>query len=242
MNKILQYFPDEFVDKKSGKIKIPQHVKRVRLDVGVSENAPMSREWIAEDRAGELLIFGFEPHPESRRILREGTSVWPNPIQPQEVGKRLILMPFALQSKKEFGTAKFYLTKNNSGCSSLFRPRSIPIQQEITVETCSLSQFFDHFPFESVPFIEYLKIDAQGADFEIVQGAEPYLGKVSVVTLEAEEMEYPSASNNLEAVKKYMLEKNFILANNLNCGDPTFVNLLYKDLVDSKKIKPFQRG
>ena len=99
MNKILQYFPDEFVDKKSGKIKIPQHVKRVRLDVGVSENAPMSREWIAEDRAGELLIFGFEPHPESRRILREGTSVWPNPIQPQEVGKRLMQPELAMRNK-----------------------------------------------------------------------------------------------------------------------------------------------
>ena len=242
MKTILQYLPDQLVDKRSDKIKIPNSTKRVRLDVGVSENAPMSRKWIEEDTTGELLIFGFEPHPESRKILREGTSKWPNPIDPQEVGKRLILLPFALQSKNEYGTARFYLTQNNSGCSSLFHPKTIPVQKEITVETCSLSQFFDYFPFESVPYIEYLKIDAQGADFNIVQGAGRYLEKVAVVTLETEETEYPAATNNLADAEKFMFEHNFIPAKNLNCADPTFVNLLYKNLVESKKIKPFQKG
>lgn len=242
MKKILQYLPTELVDEEAEKIKIPSTIKRVRLDVGVSENAPMSRQWIGEDTAGELLIFGFEPHPKSRKILKAGTSRWPNPIAPHEVGKRLILLPFALKSRKEYGTARFYLTKDNSGCSSLFRPKTIPVEDETLVETCSLSQFFDLFPFENIPFIEYLKIDAQGADFQILQGAEDYLKKIAVVTLEAEENEYPSALNSLQAIQEYMLKHKFFLTKKLNCGDPTFVNILFQELVESKKINPFQQG
>jgi FkbM family methyltransferase len=242
MEKILDYLPPWLVDLKKKKIILPPMIKRVRLDVGLSDNAPMSKQWIAEDAERELMVIGFEPHPGSRKTLQAGASRWPIVISPQEIGKRLIILPFALQSKKEYGEAKFYLTKNDSGCSSLFRPKTIPIDGETVVETCSLAQFFDLFPFESIPFIEYLKIDAQGADFEIIQGAGGYLQNIAVVTLEAEENEYPEAANQLTVTKEFMTQNNFLFVENLDCTDPTFVNRLYYDMVLSGSIRPFQKG
>ena len=42
------------------KIKIPSWAKRVKLDIGMSLNAPNSQKWLEADN--ELCVFGFEPN------------------------------------------------------------------------------------------------------------------------------------------------------------------------------------
>ncbi len=40
-----------------GKIEIPAHIKRVKLDIGLSYSAPMSQEWLT--REDDLLVVWF---------------------------------------------------------------------------------------------------------------------------------------------------------------------------------------
>lgn len=41
----------------------------------------------------------------------------------------------------------------------------------VPVEVTTLKHFFDRFPWDRFPHIEYLKVDAQGADLDILKGA-----------------------------------------------------------------------
>lgn len=242
MNPILSSLPPALTIPETGKIRLPPKIKRVRLDIGLSENAPMSRQWIQEDFENDLLVFGFEPNPQSRKFLFNGNSQWPNPIDPELIGKKLIVLPFALCPHPEVCRVPFYITKDNSGCSSLFKPKTIKIQEKIQVEACSLKNFLSLFPFEQVSWIEYIKVDAQGGDFGIIQGIGEYFDKIAVITLEAEVDEYPESDNRIDKIEKFLMQRNFVREHSLNCDDPTFVNQAYKSLIETKKIRPFQRG
>ena len=41
----------------NGFIKIPTWVKRVKIDVGLSDGAPQSAKWLEDEK--DLLVFGF---------------------------------------------------------------------------------------------------------------------------------------------------------------------------------------
>ena len=51
-----------------GKIVLPDWVKRLKVDVGLSYSAANSIQWIRQDP--NLMVFGFEPLPESCEKLR----------------------------------------------------------------------------------------------------------------------------------------------------------------------------
>jgi hypothetical protein len=42
---------------------IPTHIKKIRIDVGLSYDAPHSSQWLNE--ADDIFVFGFEPVPEN---------------------------------------------------------------------------------------------------------------------------------------------------------------------------------
>ena len=87
-------------------------------------------------------------------------------------------------------------TKNDCGCSSLYEPSNFEVAKIIDVPIFTLADFFDIFPFDTHPIIEYIKIDAQGADLDIVKSAGHYLkDRVIYITIEAEDLHYKNLSS-----------------------------------------------
>lgn len=227
-----------------GKIDIPDHIKHIKLDIGLSYSAPMSQHWLSQEN--DLMVFGFEPHPASVKSILEG-AVKKNPLhgQPLEkkyIGKNFFLVPCALGISDK-AKVKFFITQEDCGCSSLYTPKQMNIAEIIEVPIFLLSDFFDSFPFDTHPVIEYIKIDAQGADLDIVKSAGAYIAeRVVYITLEAENSQYANTHNSHDEIDRYMKHMGFVAHATHHTSDPTYFNTRFKDYVTSHEITIYQKG
>jgi FkbM family methyltransferase len=181
MNKIIKNTLGNYINDQ-GLINIPDWCKRVSIDVGTSINAPNSEYWLNLDT--EMCVFAFEPNPFNVKHLRKGNKIWPIHLDPKKINISFFIIECAL-SKGEPRISDFYCTSNDSGTSSMFKPSYFDVKEVVQVSTISLQDFFDLFPWEKVEYVEHLKIDAQSADFDIVQGAGNYL-KENILYLSVE--------------------------------------------------------
>ena len=226
---------------------IPPVIKRIKIDIGLSYNAPHSQIWLDHD--ADLFVFGFEPNPESVKCL-QGNSIEKreaNHGQPlsQKNKPRFHLFPFALSNVEEPTEMDFYIMQKDCGTSSLHEPCDVtlgPIQNKVKVPVFSLAHFFQSFPNDRFPIIEYIKVDAQGSDLDILKGAKHYLSEhVVFITAEPESKQYKDCESNAEEhLAKFMKENGFFQIQHPNTSDPTFVNQRF--LEEAKHIFIYQRG
>jgi len=121
------------------------------IDIGVGEESTILVEY-SEVFAS---VIGFEPHRYAYNMIRPKTSVKDN----------ITVYNTALSSKQE--SVIFYSCTNNSGLSGVRKPRA---REEFTthiLETMTL----DDFPLNVSGKIDKIKIDAEGADVNILFGA-----------------------------------------------------------------------
>jgi hypothetical protein len=151
-----------------------------------------------------------------------------------------------------------HVTKDDPGCSSLLRPRTFDVLHTERVNVWTLNDVLDYFPFGRVPVIDHLKIDAQGADFEIIKGASRYLDKFFAITLEVDTDEYKETTNSQADVEHFMRENGFIRAGHgvlahlnylvkgyridVETDDPTYINLNQIHLSKNRRFLLHQRG
>jgi FkbM family methyltransferase len=237
-------------------LSIPDYAQSVKIDVGLSVNAPQSSIWLKRD--SELFVFGFEPLLDNIERIKAGESKWPENLSPELIGQRIVIVPCALSDKTDLAGRDFFVTKNDPGCSSLLEPVSMEVQKIERVPVITLDKFLDFFPFERFPFIEHLKIDVQGADFEVIRGSDEHLDKIMFITLEIDTIHYIGSTQSESEIKKYMKARGFILLSNsllgraqrflkgikviLETDDPTFLNykLYLRNSKPQKNI--YQRG
>ena len=209
---------------------IPENCTHVKLDVGLSWNAPYCQGWLAKEP--NLMVFGFEPNPELVYIIPNGKKKYIDE-------KRFSLVPVALSNVDKVEQMDFYINNEDCGTSSLFNHDEKHlgrIKKVVKVNVCSLKMFFDNFPWERFEYIDYIKIDAQGSDLNVLKGAGKYLQeRVVYVTAEPDGYQYYGAEEcNTNNITNYMLSQNFIKINHPNTQDPTFVNSKFIEL--AKKI------
>ncbi len=224
---------DKYIDFK----KIPDNKKRIKIDIGLSYSAPHTQIWLENDnKNNDLYVIGFEPNPENYHsilnkniVQKEGHA---KPLSNEYINDNYTqIIPVALSDKK--GEMDFYCMKNDSGTSSLYCPVDNKylgdIKEVIKIPVFTLKDLFDIFDWEKFPMIEYIKIDAQGADFDILKGAGDYLKeRVVYITAEAEDSCYKDCGhNNLNNMKDYLEKQDFIHINHPNTFDPTFINKKY---------------
>jgi len=225
--------------------KIPLNIKRIKLDVGLSYNAPHTQNWFENDNINnDLYIFGFEPNPEcinsilNKNIINKHPTV--NPLDNKYINDDYFqLIPVALENVEEEKSMDFYCMTNDCGTSSLKKPIGLgEIKEIVKVPVFSLKHFFDLFDWNRFPIIEYLKIDAQGSDLDIIKSGGDYIKKIIFITAEPENYYYENCRhNNIIEMKNYLETKNFILINHPNTKDPKFINKEYIDLYDKIYIK-----
>lgn len=226
---------------------IPQNIKRIKIDVGLSYNAPQSQVWLEHNH--DLFVFGFEPNEENIASLMSGNvqkrhPSHGTPISPQNM-ERFCLIPVALENVEVETEMVFYETANDSGTSSLNKPIESQlgaVKNVRKVPVFALKHFFDTFDWERFPVIEYLKIDAQGSDLNILKSAGHYLKeRVLYVTAEAEMHTYEGIfENNQYNIDKYMGDNGFIRVCNKSTSDPTYLNLHLME--HDKDVFIFQQG
>jgi FkbM family methyltransferase len=212
-----------------GKIEIPYWVKKVKLDIGTSLSAPNSEIWL--QREDNLMVFGFEPNPSNIKILNEGQNFWPHHIKKNRIGYSFFYIECALSNFKS-ESEKFYCTSSdNSGTSSLFKPKTFSINEIVDVPVITLEDFFDLFPWEKVPYIDQIKIDTQSSDFNVIKGIGKYLEeKIVYVDVETTTNGQYFSEENPIKINEYMVEKGFEC---LKWGiNATFVNKRYKDILN----------
>ena len=234
-----------------GKILVPDFVTSIKIDIGLSGNAPQSKVWI--DANPNVLIFGFEPLSMNIKMISEASSTWPIRLNPKNIGRNIFIIPVALSSKTLGHKLKMKITDNDSGSSSLLDSTNLLQSTSEFVPVFKLDDFIDYIDLERFEFIEYVKIDAQGMDFEVIRGAKKHLSKICFLTAELD-LNYFGTENNglkldcfmalrgflkLGKISVYLLRRVFKLK--INVDDPTYLNLRLVNKVN-KNFFIYQKG
>lgn len=253
MQKLIEASGIEILD---GKIVLPEYCKSVRLDVGLSVNAPQSAVWISRDTT--LHVFGFEPVSENRKMILRGNAPWPVNLNPQLIGQRIDIIPCALMDRSTPGGLDIFVTKKDPGCSSLLRPKSFEVDYTERIDVGTLNEFLDYFPFDDISFISHLKIDVQGADIQVIEGGLKFLDRIMSITSEVDTTEYEGTRNSTRALTQMLRPYGFILLKkhllsriilrlrgiriSVETDDPTFLNLRLFKTEKPDNFWVYQRG
>jgi FkbM family methyltransferase len=247
---------DYFIDKSgatlvAGKILIPEYVTSIKFDIGLSCNAPQSKVWIEANP--KALVFGFEPLSKNIKMISEGTSDWPIRLNPRDIGRNIFILPIALSSTSLNHKLKMKIADQDSGCSSLLDSLNLLQSTSEYVPVFKLDDFMDYLDFKRIRFIEYVKIDAQGMDFEIIRGTKKYLKKICFLTAEMD-LNYLETTNSTFKLNLFMLLRGFlrigkissyflhkIFCLTINVDDPTYINLRLVNRIN-KNFFIYQKG
>ena len=248
INQISEFiYPDEIkimnlvsmYDTISNKIKIPINITHVKIDIGLSYNAPNSRHWVnyLENR----FVFGFEPNKNSINSTLTGNYNGMTFFSDLCIGKHFQLIPCAVDIEENKCT--FYNTINDVGCSSLYKPVDETwIGTSYEVQCFQLKTFFQYFPWDKYPYIEHIKTDTQGNDLRVIKSMENYIEKVAYITVEIGDERFlyncdkKDSGYTFNDINTYMINNGFkLIPSNVRGigltteGDPTYVNTKFSD-------------
>jgi FkbM family methyltransferase len=239
-----------------GKIFIPQYATTVSIDVGLSVNAPQSAIWL--ERNAGLFVIGFEPIQSNIDAIYIGKSQWPINLDPRMIGTRISIVKAALSNENLPDTRNFYVTKNDPGCSSFLKPINLEVDRIEVVSVFTLDEVLSYFPFDRIAYIDHLKVDAQGTDFDVIKGVDKNLSRILFITLEIDTQNYFDGNQTEKSVSRFLRLHGFCRIKNslfgqvcrrvlginihLEVDDPTYINLaLYKKLGKPRKYV-YQQG
>jgi FkbM family methyltransferase len=191
-----------------GKLSFPEFATGVKIDVGLSGDAPQSEIWTQNDPG--MVVMGFEPLSKQIRKIENYGSSHPIKLDPSKIGKSVFIFPVALSSKSKTEKQKMHIVDGDAGQSSLLIPKNRSHSTFEFVSVYSLDDFLDLFPFDKFEYIDQLKVDAQGMDLEILRGATRNLSRVMYVTVEIDK-DYEGTKNRRSLTVLYMARKGFIL-------------------------------
>ena len=151
---------------------------------------------------------------------------------------KAIIIPVALSNVDIPCNMVLYVPELSAGCGSLLKSdpskRLGNVLNEYNVSVFSLRHFFELLPMDKIEYIDYIKIDVQGKDLDVLKSAGDFLkDKVVYITAEPENLDYIGSSNNtIDNIISYMKNIGFIYLNHQNTSDPTFLNSKFIDKKD----------
>lgn len=233
MNKVISKLFGEKL--KNGKIAIPNWAKRVKIDVGTSLNAPNSEVWLNNE--DDCVVFGFEPNKYNVHALETGSNIGRHVRQLKLTPSRFNYSFFCFNcalSNYQAEEMDFYCAEDDSGTSSLFKPKEFEVAEITKVPVIKLADFFEIFPWETISHIEQLKIDAQSSDFNVIKGAGEYLSeRVVYIDIETGTNGQYENQESPQELKEYIESQGFVC---LSWGlDATFLNSRLMHLKDQIK-------
>ena len=238
----------------NNKILLKNETKHIKIDVGLHYYACHSQNWIEHDinNSNDTVVFGFEANRNCieylKSTIKNDNSKCPThtiQLKGEHLYSKFFPIPVALGNVSTPKYMDFYTPSLSEACCSILPPNPASIVGNIVntykVPVFNLSDFFDLLPFDDIKFIDYLKVDVQGYDINVLKGAGDYLSdKVVYVTAEPETTQYlNSEENSARNMIQYMESIGFKYIKHPNTVDPTFINTKYIDEIN--KIYIWQR-
>lgn len=251
---------------KSGKINIPAHLKSLKIDIGLSYSAPNSALWLKEQDDTMIFGFEPNPQciaalkagacqnndspavwidaksvvipigEKQRTVDENDQECWAREEELLPYEERFELLTCALDDVDSPCYQKFFMTQDDPGCSSLYKPCFFALRSIVDVPVISFYDFLSLLPWDRIPYIDYVKVDTQGKDYDILKSAQEYLQKIVFLQVEmstGEEYEAPNRENDIEEL---LLANDFELLQRVDV-DGAYVNKKYKHLLETLKFR-----
>ncbi len=178
---------------------------RIKIDVGLSLDAPHTIEWLRRD--SNIIVFGFEPLPV---CLNSVEKLFNSTNDLRKLRRRFILVPFALG---EVTRQREFFECEDPGVSSFNRPKHFQVRDVIKVSSWRLEDFLSEIEMRidaNFGIVEHLKTDCQGSDINVLRGSIPYLPRIAVITCEADSLDYrDSHMNDVQSIRDFLTTYGF---------------------------------
>lgn len=239
---------------------LPDFIKHIKIDVGLAGNAQNSAKWLSE--TNDRYIFAFEPLPHHWNMLtnfeNSGTNLeypmnykiiqlFDKSVKYQKnivcsIENRFTGIQCAIDICDGIKRSLFYEMDRNygaSGASSLLPPSQHHphyVNDVIIVKTISLETFLSKINWNKFPFIEHLKTDCEGKDFDVVKSCGIYLDKIVFITSEMTgNLHHTIGSYNPQEFINFMEERGFSIMDISN-GNINFVNNNLKHFIEPHNL------
>lgn len=211
----------------------PNNIKKIRIDVGTGSTAPNTALWLKNNNHTGILC--FEADPRSYNILTKGgyTNQYSNYLRFAKrkyllLNKKVIkkinpkivkIFNVAISNSKKKRVNFFLSDAKNFGTSSLYKPivsrLKQKIKKKIKVPVFGLQYFLSKINWKKFEYIEFLKIDTQGNDINVLRSSGEYLKKILFVQAEYwANQSYVGEKNRNEClllIREFMKKKGFEL-------------------------------
>lgn len=217
----------------NGNIIIPEGTSRVMIDVGTSFNWPNSVGWLRR-HPDDAVVMGFEPdmdmwcgakcahHFADNLWLLDGGSR--TEYFAQEFTERVFFLPVAIGNYN--GYSLFNINEGH-GRSSILDSDKHNVKYKSLIPVLRLEEVIKRIP-EYIEYIEHLKIDAQGYDFEVIKSAGETIEKCAVITVESGMDSYIGEFKTADMVR-YIRSKGFReIKNTHRYGCKSYINRKYR--------------
>tara|TARA_B110000858_G_scaffold157254_1_gene179943 strand:+ start:7706 stop:9436 length:1731 start_codon:yes stop_codon:yes gene_type:complete len=219
----------------NSKFIIPDNINSIKIDVGLAGEAPNSAIWL--DETTDRFVIGIEPlpyhwgmikdlktsnskreYPKDFKFLQLNKGIIElNGQEISKIGDRFCGIECAIDNigdNVEF--AEFYemdRTDGASGSSSLLKPSTHHphfIQNIVKTPVISLKSILDCIDWERFPYIEHIKTDCEGKDFDVVKSIGKYLPNILYITSEmTSNIHHWQNSCNPQEFINFMIDNGF---------------------------------
>ncbi len=190
-------------------IKIPDKIKYLRIDIGLSDDAAHSVEALLDNE--DRMIIGIEPHPKNIEGLKKGMPKhYSISLDNKYVRKgynlkliddlldKFIIIQGAAGSSKNIQERKFFSAYPDRGNSSFYETQSPEVSgntsdEHFIVKEFSLNYLLSQIDFGRIDFIESIKIDTEGHDLEVIKGASRFMDRILYFRIECFRGIYPNS-------------------------------------------------
>jgi hypothetical protein len=238
-------------------INIPDYIKQIRIDVGLAGEAPNSALWLSETT--DRFVIGIEPlerhwkdlhsytqtdrpYPNFKMLQLDRDAVTLNNEVVCKIDGRFLELHAAIDNIPEPQLRSFYEIEQkggSSGSSSLLRPtpeHPYKVEKIISVETFSLEDLLNKIDWNRFKYIEHIKTDCEGKDFDAVVSIGKYLDNIVFISSEATSNgQYWYGSQSNLAFENYMINRGFQIIGRGN-GNLDFVNPKFNDIIIRDKL------
>lgn len=174
----------------------------LRIDVGLSHNAPYLFEWIKTNK--HIIVLGFEPNYESfLKVQSELIKL------PPKLKSRAFIFNFAIDDVDLPQIKDFYITGERGsnldpGNSSLLEPIGLFKDSILRIDKVHVVPLFHILNRLNFNFIEFLKIDTQGNDLSVLKSLRVFDSKLFLVQAERDCSDWYEGSHTGLELDHYM--------------------------------------
>jgi len=151
--------------------------------------------------------------------------------------KGLKFYPFALGKKNEI--RKFYVT-NKPECSSLYKPNEklLKLYNNLSgallkdtkdIQTITLDEFCEK---ETIKYLDFIKIDVQGAELDVLQGAKKSLENILCIITEVEFIDHYIDQPLYGDICSYLSDNDLMFQKFLGVGGRTLHPIILKNNIN----------